>query len=142
MARRPSYDEIEHTADVGIEFRTADLKSAFERAAAAMFDLIVDLDQIEDRTRRTVTVEGRDSDPENLLVRWLSQLLFMFETESLLLASFSVKLEGPSLVAHCSGEHLDTSRHFVKNELKAATYHGIALEDLGDEWLVRIIFDA
>ena len=62
MAQRPAYTEIEHTADVGLELEAPDLRSAFELAAASMFDLMCDLDTVGDSVRRTVRAQARDAD--------------------------------------------------------------------------------
>jgi SHS2 domain-containing protein len=142
MAQRPSYHEIEHTADVGFELTAADLESAFETAAAAMFDLICDLDTVGDGVRRRVRVGARDADLENMMVRWLSELLYVLEAEGLLLSRFDVRtIESSVIEADLAGEPIDYDRHDVKVELKAVTYHDLAIEQVDGEWLVRVIFD-
>ena len=142
MAERPGYHEIEHTADIGFELTAPDLKSMFETAAAAMFDLICDLDAVGDGVSRTVRVRARDGDLENMMVRWLTELLYVLEAEGLLLSSFDVRrLESDVIEAGVAGEPVDYGRHALKAELKAATYHDIAVERRGDSWFVRVIFD-
>jgi SHS2 domain-containing protein len=142
VAERPSYTEIEHTADVGIELEAADLPQAFERAAAAMFDLISDLDRVGSGWRRSVHVEGRAGDRENLLIRWLTELLFLHESERVLLSSFTVRaLSSVSVEADVAGEPIDREKHALKVEIKAPTYHDLALEEVPSGWRVRVIFD-
>jgi SHS2 domain-containing protein len=142
MSRRPSYQEIEHTADVGFELTAPDLKSAFETAAAAMFDLICDLDTVGDGIRRSVRVGAREADLENMMVRWLTELLYVLEAEGLLLSYFDVrKLESDVIEAGVAGEPIDYDHHSIKAEIKAATYHELAVEKLDGEWFVRVIFD-
>lgn len=142
MPERPSYKEIEHTADVGVELDAPDLPSAFERAAAVMFDMISDLDRIGSGWRRDVRVAGRSGDRENLLIRWLTELLFLHESEHVLLSSFNVKSIGPDAVeAAVAGERIDRERHALKVEIKAPTYHDLALEETPSGWHVRVIFD-
>jgi SHS2 domain-containing protein len=142
MAERPLYSEIEHTADVGVELTAPDLKSAFERIAASMFDMMCDLDGVGEKWRRDVRVEGRDGDLENLLVRWLSELLFLFATEHVLLSRFEITHLGEGVIeATVVGERIDWTRHAVKVELKAPTYHDLRIEEEGAGWCVRVIFD-
>jgi SHS2 domain-containing protein len=142
MLQRPSYREIEHTADVGFELNAPDLKSAFEQAAAATFDLICDLDTVGDGVCRSVRVGARDADLENMMVRWLSELLYVLEAEGLLLSHFDVrKLESDVIEAGVAGEPVDHDRHDLKTELKAVTYHDLAVEQVDGQWLVRVIFD-
>jgi SHS2 domain-containing protein len=142
MAERPDYREIEHTADVGLELEAPDPTAAFELAAASMFDLMCDLDSVGDDVRRTVRIQARDGDPENMMVRWLSELLYVFESERLLLSGFNVtKLTSDALEAEVVGEQFDPGRHAVKTEIKAVTYHDMAVEEVGGRWHVRVIFD-
>jgi SHS2 domain-containing protein len=140
MGKRPSYREIEHTADVGVELSAPDLRGAFEGAAAAMFDLMSDLDRVGDAWRGRVRVTGLDL--ENLLVRWLAELLFVSESEGVLLSRFAVeRLDGLTLEAAVAGEKLDRARHAVRVEIKAPTYHGLRIEESDTGWFVRVIFD-
>jgi len=142
MVERPSYKEIEHTADVGLELTAPDLASAFERAAAGMFDMISDLDGIESEWRREVRVAGRDDDLENLLIRWLSELIFLHESEHVLLSTFDVRrIDGNLLEAVVVGEGIDPKRHALKVEIKAATYHDLVIRETPSGWRVRVIFD-
>jgi SHS2 domain-containing protein len=142
MPDRPSYTEIEHTADVGLELIAPDLRSAFERVAAAMFDMISDLDRIGTGWRRDVRVEGREGDLENLLIRWLTELLFVHESERVLLSSFDVRSLGRNaLEAEVVGERYDPRRHTLKVEIKAPTYHGLVIRETDSGWRVRVIFD-
>ncbi|MCK4680270.1 archease [bacterium] len=142
MAERPDYREIEHTADVGLELEAPDLKAAFELAAASMFDLMCDLDGVGGDVCRTVRVRARDADLENMMVRWLTELLYVFATEGLLLSRFDVRtLESDVIEADVAGEPFDPGRHAVKLEIKAVTYHDMAVKQLDAGWYVRVIFD-
>jgi SHS2 domain-containing protein len=134
--------EIEHTADVGIELEAPDLPAAFERTAAAMFDMISDLDRIGSGWCRSVRVTGREGDLENLLIRWLAELLFLHESERVLLSSFDVRSVGRrALEAEVAGERIDRERHALKVEIKAPTYHDLVLRETASGWRVRVIFD-
>ncbi|MBM3307380.1 MAG: archease [Candidatus Eisenbacteria bacterium] len=140
MGTRPPYREIEHTADVGIELEAPDLASALERAAAAMFDVMTDIERVGERWRAEVRVSGTDL--QNLLVRWLSELLFVAESHGVLLSRFSVRrLDGLSVEAEVAGEPLDRAKHLVRVEIKAVTYHELRIEEAGGGWAVRVVFD-
>jgi len=140
MGKRPAYREIEHTADVGFVLTAPDLPVALERAAAAMFDLVSDVERVGDSFERRVVVRGTDL--ENLLVRWLTELLFIAESERVLLSRFTVRrLEGFELEADVAGEPLDRAKHEVRVEIKAATYHDIMIEETRSGWAVRVVFD-
>jgi len=150
VAERPHYTEIDHTADVGVELRAHDLVSAFERTAACMFDLICHLDEIGCAWSRRVTVRGRPGDVEHLMVRWLSELLYLSTSSRILLSQFKIEefdLEGrgaggeSSIVAEVHGERMDAVRHSLRVEIKAPTYHSLRIEETPEGWAVRVIFD-
>jgi len=139
---RPDYREIEHTADVGVELQARDLRSALESAAAAMFDVICDVDSVEHLLTIPLTVDAREGDLENLLVRWLTELLYVHQSRNMVFSGFEVlSVSRGTLEARVSGEKLDPERHTIKLELKAPTYHELLIEESEGHWSVRVIFD-
>ena len=68
-----SYDYFEHQADMGILGRGATLAEAFAQGARAMFDLMVELDQVQ--PHRRVAIECQGYDQAELFVEWLNRLL-------------------------------------------------------------------
>ena len=79
---------LDHTADVGIQATGADLKEAFANAAQGMMAWMTDLDRIEERDSRRVQAEA--GDVEGLLVAFLNELNFIFETERFLFKRLEV----------------------------------------------------
>ena len=134
------YEFINHTADLGIKVRGLSLKELFENAARAMFDLIVDLDTVE--TRNQMTIEIRGEQFEELLADWLRDLLYRCNGDQYLLKEFKIgKISLGGLKARVGGEKLDTSRHSLKREIKAVTYHDLRIRKLNRQWQAQIIFD-
>ena len=130
---------LEHTADVGILACGTDLKEAFVNAARAMFSLITDLDEVNEVASRTIEITP--SSPENLLVDWLNELIFLFDVENMLYKRFDIREFQPTrLKAVVYGEKADTSRHEIKTGIKAATYHMLLVEEK-DTCRVRVFFD-
>ena len=64
--------ELEHTADLGLEFEAPTLAALFERAALAMLGLMLDLSGVEPRARVVVRVDAEGL--EELLRDWLQAL--------------------------------------------------------------------
>jgi SHS2 domain-containing protein len=117
-----------------------DLPELFAHAAWAMFDLMSDATTI--RPQHSVTIDVSATDLENLLVRWLSELLYLYDTQRLLCSAFTlVALEPTHLTATVAGEILDPDRHPIDTEIKAVTYHQIAVEQVAGRWQARVIFD-
>jgi len=73
------FEILEHTADIGIVARGKNLAEVFAQAAKGMFSLITDLNTVEERVERRVKVEAPDI--ESLLVAWLNELVYLFDTK-------------------------------------------------------------
>ena len=134
------YEPLSHTGDLGLIVYGRDLPELFTHAAWAMFDQISDATTIRPQQTTTVHLEGTDL--ADLLVRWLGELLYLYDTQRFMCctATFST-LEATQLVATAWGEPFDVTRHPVDTEIKAVTYHQIAVEQTTDRWQARVIFD-
>ena len=131
---------LEHTADIGLEAFGSTRAQTFANAARALFNLIVDLDSIATSRETTLRVEG--SNPENLLVNWLSELIYLHDAEGWLFRDFEiVDLKDDSLSAIARGEKFERPRHQVKLHVKAITYHQLALEKTAEGWRAQVYVD-
>ncbi len=142
MSASRGYEFFEHTADAGAVVRGVTLPRLFENASKAMFDLICDRRTV--RPRRAVRIAVRGASLEDLLVRWLSELLFRLDTEGMLFTSFAVERVDRTLLrarGTARGETIDRTRHALRREIKAVTYHQIRLTRGRSAWRVRIVFD-
>ena len=63
---------LEHTADAFVEAYGVNLEEAFENAAAAMTDIMTELEKVEAINEETFVVEGQDE--QALLYNWLEEL--------------------------------------------------------------------
>ena len=134
------YEYFEHTADLGIRARAADLNGLFAEAATALFAAVVDgLDSVRPVQQVEIAVEG--AEPDYLLFDWLRELLFRLDAEHLLLSKFDVRVTETGLKATATGEPLDPARHVLSHEVKAITYHGLRVEREGDGWVAEVIVD-
>ncbi len=140
MARLP-YEAFEHTADIGLHAYGQTLPELFTNAAAGMESLMVAPAQIEARVSREVTAEGHDL--VSLLVSWLNKLIFLFDTEYLLLKRFEISdFTSTHLRATVSGEPYDAARHDLSSAIKAVTWHEACVKESGAEgYKARVIFD-
>ena len=134
------YEPLSHTGDLGMVVYGQDLPELFAHAAWAMFDLMSDATTI--RPRQTMTLSVSATDLEDLLVRWLSELLYLYDTQHLLFCACTfATLEPTHLVATVAGEPLDPERHPIDTEIKAVTYHQLAVAQVAGRWQARVIFD-
>ena len=134
------YEFFEHTADVGLRVQADTLEQLLVDAGRGLFSLIVtNLDDVQSVLERSYRID-RDQD-DLLLFDWLSELLFTFESEKLLLCQFQVELQPTLLEATCRGERMDFDRHQMDHEVKAITYHRLAVEQKDGKWLGEVVLD-
>jgi SHS2 domain-containing protein len=131
------YEEIDHTADVGIRAYGRTVDELFANAAEAMFSLIADLPTVKPVGEVEVRLEAEDL--PTLLLRWLSELLYLHETQRLLFSSFEVQVVGTSLEGRARGEAIDKTRHELKLVIKAVTRHGLTVDP--GKGIAEVIFD-
>ena len=140
-----TYEIFEHTADLGLRVRAANLSKLFTEAARGLLSMIVaNPGDIQPVVQRAYRLEGDERDL--LLFDWLNELLYTFDTERILLGEFDVVVEGSpaaglGLTAQCRGEPVDEGRHRLEHEVKAITYHGLSVEKLEGEWVAEVIVD-
>ena len=135
---------LEHTADAYIEAYGASLEEAFENAAAAMTDVMTELEKVEAKTEESFVVEAHDEPA--LLYSWLEELLLEFELKDKLYSRFEVSCieetsEGFRLRAKAWGEKYDPERHLSKVGIKAATYHQMEFLKEPNSVTLRFILD-
>ena len=131
------YEIAEHTADIMVRCYGDTLEECFESAAYALFDQIADIMTVDPVMMFDVDAEGDDL--ESLLYAFLSELLFIHDSESVLLSDFRVRLGNGRLRCEASGETMDPERHRMKGGVKAITYHMLSVD--ADEPSVTVIFD-
>jgi SHS2 domain-containing protein len=142
-----SWRFLDHTADVGAEIEAPSLGALFAEAAAAFTDTVTVHDGVAAVAMRHLEVAADGL--EELMVDWLGELLFLFESEGLLIAEADVEIEerrgGPRpawhLAATLRGEPYDPDEHPVKVLVKGITYHQLAVEEREGGWIARVIFD-
>lgn len=135
-----TYRLIEHTADLGAEVTAPDLGGLMGEAARALTAVAVEEGAIEPRVERTVTVTGLDL--PDLLVNWLSELIYLQETEGLVFCDFEPDRAGETaLEMTVRGEALDPARHALGREVKAVTFHELVVEPTSEGWRAAFVFD-
>jgi SHS2 domain-containing protein len=132
------YELIDHTADVGVKAYGKTVAEAFEHIAGAMFDIITDKSMIQSVGQYDIELDAPDR--EQLLVDWLSRLLFLNGANNLVFGRFEVTLTGTHLTAHVYGEEYSRTKHKMGVEIKAVTYHLLQVHET-DPIFVQVLFD-
>jgi len=134
------YEVFDHTADVGIHAFGHTLPELFIHAAQGMESLMVAPEQVHESVTREIAVEGHDV--VSLMIAWLNELVFLFDTEYLLFRTFEIgAFTETSLLGNASGELYDAQRHDLSSAIKAVTWHEAAVERTNEGYKARIIFD-
>jgi SHS2 domain-containing protein len=134
------YETLPHTADVRIRVTAVGLESLFAEAARAMAAIMAPGRLPERTVTREVTVEAEDL--EGLLHDFLSDLLYLFDAEGLLLYDCRVTLwENRLLTATCQGEEFSRERHVGGSEIKGVSFSGLRIYKEGEDDVLEIIFD-
>lgn len=139
FAAKP-WEVFEHTADVGLHAFGRNLRELFAHVAQGMESLMVSPEQVRIQVSREINVEGHDA--ISLLVNWLNELIFLFNTEYLIFCRFEIDdLTETSLHAIARGEAYDAQRHDLSSAIKAATWHEAIVEQVEGGYRATIIFD-
>jgi SHS2 domain-containing protein len=129
------FREIPHTADWELEVWALDLPELLEQAARGM-DAISGV-RLMQAGREERLLEIRAEDPETLLVKFLAELLYLEEHDGVGFDIFNLNLRGYWLVASLGGAPI-LGRD---KEIKAVTYHNLAIRKTERGLEVRIVFD-
>jgi SHS2 domain-containing protein len=137
---KPPFEILEHPSDLGIEARGETMAEAFRNAAAGLMSVIAGSSTIEATEERSISLRALDR--ENLLVRWLTEILFLYDAEKFLTADAKFdSINATSLKATIFGQQVDASKHELKLDIKAITYHQLMVEKIGDSWIARVFVD-
>ena len=141
---------LDHIADIRFIAYGETIETLFENAAKAMLTVIADIENIRPENKFAVELEAPDL--ENLMVDFLSELLFLFDAEETVIGNVTVKkierkaendgeFEKYSIVAAVSGEPMNAAEQNFKTEVKAVTYSGIRVEKTEKGYETEVVLD-
>lgn len=134
------WEHFAHQADVGVRGRGGTAAAAFEQAALALTAVAADLEAVA--AREAVEIACEAAEPEMLLTDWLNAVIYEMATRKMLFSRFEVRLAGGKLKGRAWGEKLDQQRHRPAVEVKAATYHQLAVRQEKDgTWMAQCVVD-
>ncbi|MCU0595362.1 MAG: archease [Desulfobacterota bacterium] len=134
------FELVDHTGDLGVRVFGGSLPQLFEQAAQALSSILTDPETIRISETRKFLLEAKTD--EELLITWLNELVYLFDTEGLLFKNYNVlSVHDHHLEALAQGESYDEGRHPIKTTVKAATYHQLKIENRQGVWTAQVIFD-
>jgi SHS2 domain-containing protein len=138
------YKILEHSADVGLKAFGETKEKLFENAARGMFFIITrssGFAKQENEQYWNIKCEG--SNLEELLVAWLSELLYIHSTDFVFFNDFIIKvLTNNNIQAQSRGLKINESPYIIEKEIKAVTYHNLqVIKNKKGYWEATIVFD-
>ena len=137
-----SIEELEHTADIRFRIRAPTLGDLFVEAARALMETLYG--DTGGPVTETRVVEVRAADREVLLHDFLSEVLFLAESENLVFSSADLSLEeGPllSVGGTLRGTPFDPARHAGGPEGKGIAYFDLSIVEADGGYRLEIVFD-
>jgi SHS2 domain-containing protein len=137
------FEWVEHPSDIGFRAYGKDLAEAFENAALALFEVMVDTGKVDPHDE--IEIELGAEDEGALLYDWLDRLLYFHDTRNLVMSKFDVAVSktniGLKLKARVKGEPFDPVKHTERTAVKAMTYHMIEIKHEKDHCSVQAVVD-
>ncbi|MFH0953967.1 MAG: archease [Verrucomicrobiota bacterium] len=134
------WEHFPHQADVGVRGIGPSQAEAFEQAALALTSVVADLKSVRAEEQVDIACEGPNA--ELLLIDWLNAVIYEMATRRMLFSRFKVGLSGERLEGRAWGEKLEPERHRPAVEVKAATYHQLAVRrDRDGSWIAQCVVD-
>jgi len=134
----------DHTADITIECWAPTLETAFEEAALATFEVILDSSTVT--PTESVEIETHGYDLEELLVEWIGYLIALIDITNQFYSKFEV--DGISkdkdayiLKGRALGETIDFDKHDTRTEVKAMTYADMRIDQQPDKTTLCFTLD-
>ena len=151
----PPYEILEHTADVGLRAYGRTLPELFVNAAHGMIVLALEppvvpvpsgaegseVEPQDVRPAQCRTLTARGEDREELLVHFLSEILYALDAEGWQFSEFRIQtLESNTIEAEGWGEQSERSAH-RRVAVKAVTYHQVSVTQTPEGWEAVVYFD-
>ena len=137
------YRILPHAADGKFRAFGRTLEEAFANAALATASFMWEWDKVAPARAEAVDLRGRD--PEQLLYRFLEEILYLFETRRFVLAAVEGVVleagpEGRRLRAVFRGADLGPGIG-LHGEVKAITYNEMRIEEDCGGWMIQVVVD-
>jgi SHS2 domain-containing protein len=129
------FREIEHTADWEIEAWAPNMTQLIEQTARGMYGFINPV--LADNIRVLRFIKVISTDYEGVIIKFLNELLFLLEQEGLAFDEYKIALDGFSMIAEVKGAKVFQNY----KQIKAVTWHKIAVLQKEGSLTIRIVFD-
>ncbi|MEM2878623.1 MAG: archease [Candidatus Hadarchaeales archaeon] len=137
------FEWVEHPSDIGFRAYGRSLAEAFENAGIALFEIMTDTSKVEPKEERRIELEAEDEGA--LFYDWIDRLLYLHDSEHLLMSKFEVNIakgkKRLSLAGRAWGERFNPEKHEQRTAVKAMTYHMMEIKRENETLYVQAVVD-
>jgi SHS2 domain-containing protein len=128
---------VDHTAELELHVEGRSEDDVFTEALVAFGDLLAERSDAEGGERARHDVSASAPDRATLLAEWLSELVFLAESEGFVPERVdAIELSRDTVNATASGV-----RSSPPNLVKAVTYHRLAMTEEDGAWRATVVLD-
>ena len=136
----PTYQLLDHTADLRIRVLGQDPADLFANAGLALFDLIAG--PLPRSAEKWIPLTASADDRADLLVNFLRELLYLWTGEDKMVTVIRVEaISKTSVEARIGFTDYRPGSHVIGHEIKAVTYHQIDVQQVDERWQATIVLD-
>jgi SHS2 domain-containing protein len=136
----PNWEFFDHAADVGIRLQANTLELLFVAAGRALMEWIGPAPENSMLCHEEIHVEGENN--EELMVRWLQELLYLFHQRQLyFLDAPAIRISPTSVECRIDAVNWSATSYELYQEVKAVTYHRLRVAQEGSVWRATVILD-
>lgn len=147
MTSTRGHRTFDHTADIGLEIWGDTFIAIFEEAGKALFSVILESKEV--LPKNIFEIELKAESGEELFLKWLKELLYIFETKKIVFSEFNILTLAPeikdaggwTLTAKALGEALNLDLHQLGKEVKAITRHQFEFNKTESGFRAQVILD-
>lgn len=143
------FDYLEHMSDIYIVAYGSNLLELLENAGLALFESMTDTSRVKPLVEKSIETEGFDM--ENLLYKWLEELLIVYYSERVMCSEIRVdevsisRLDREEYIyrvrGKCRGEVFNPEVHEPRVEVKAVTYYLMRIVKNETQWRAYFVLD-
>jgi SHS2 domain-containing protein len=129
------FAEVAHTADLALKVWGENFYALINFAALGMYDLMGV--EFAENSEGETEIRLRLSNQENILVDFLSELLYFCEEKKIYLSAFTYKISDDQIL-------INAESHVILNHnrsIKAVTYHALEIAETEDRFETTLTFD-
>ncbi len=131
-------------SDIGVSLQADSLTELFVAGAEGMFRIIMGTPPARP-ANQSQTIDLSADIAEQLMIDWLSELLYRFDTDGLIPVYFNIEVSQSENGSRISGtveccryvRDMDNAEH----EIKAVTYYKLKIKKDGDVYRCDVVFD-